>query len=41
MEVIYTCDVCGQTFSDKESVKTHMVTEHAQKTISYGEGEEK
>lgn len=40
-DVTYTCNVCSQTFNDPDSLKDHMATSHATKTIEVEEGEVK
>lgn len=41
VEEIFICDVCNQEFGDRDSLAGHMVTNHSQKRIEVGEGEEK
>jgi rubredoxin len=41
MAETYTCGVCGVTFDDAESLKDHMITDHATKTETVEEGEAK
>ncbi len=40
-EELYTCDVCGNTEDNQDTLAYHMVRDHAKKTIEIGEGEDK
>lgn len=41
VEEIFICDVCNQEYDNRDSLASHMVTDHSQKRIEVGEGEEK